>query len=101
MFGAEWTFNFLNNNLNRKIIKDEFNFLIDKDFILDPFSSTNGIIPRIIFELFDIINKEKKNEKIKISCSYIQVYNERIYDLLVDNYGLNNIKEKKDFVISI
>jgi hypothetical protein len=85
MFGAEWTFNFLNNNLNRKIIKDEFNFLIDKDFILDPFSSTNGIIPRIIFELFDIINKEKKNEKIKISCSYIQVYNERIYDLLIDN----------------
>ena len=85
MFGAEWTFNFLNNNLNRKIIKDEFNFLIDKDFILDPFSSTNGIIPRIVFELFDIINKEKKNEKIKISCSYIQVYNERIYDLLIDN----------------
>ena len=85
MFGREWTFNFNNNNLNRKIITDQFNFLIDKDFILDPFSSSNGIIPRLINELFDIINKEKKNEKIKISCSYIQVYNERIYDLLVDN----------------
>ena len=104
MFGGDWTFNNLNNENNnnenfRNILTDQFNFLVEPDFIVNPFSELNGIIPRIIIELFK--NLEVSNDNIKINVSYIQVYNERIYDLLVDNYGLNNIKEKKDFVISI
>ncbi len=103
MFGGDWTFNNLNNeNINnenyRNILTDKFNFLVEPDFIVNPFSELNGIIPRIIIELFK--NLEVSNDEIKINVSYIQVYNERIYDLLIDNYGLNNIKEKKDFIIS-
>ena len=97
MFGADWTYNFYDNNINhlKKLKTDEFNFLYDKDFMFDPFSASNGIIPRLIFELFDIVNK--LNEKIKISCSYIQVYNERIYDLLVDN---TFTYKKKEFSVN-
>ena len=104
MFGGDWTFNNINNeNFNnenyRNILIDKFNFLVEPDFIVNPFSESNGIIPRIIIELFK--NLEVSNDEIKINVSYIQVYNERIYDLLIDNYGLNNIKEKKDFIISM
>ena len=106
MFGEDWTFNnnldIKNNNINnnnyRNILSDQFNFLIEPDFIVDPFSESNGIIPRIIIELFKFL--ESSNDNIKISVSYIQVYNEKIYDLLIDNYSLDNIKDKKDFNIS-
>ena len=103
MFGEDWTFNNnfdnnINNNNYRNILSDQFNFLIEPDFIVDPFSETNGIIPRIIIELFKFL--EISNDNIKISVSYIQVYNEKIYDLLVDNYLYDNLKDKKDFNIS-
>ena len=57
-------------------------------------------------QLFNIVNQENSNAKI--SCSYIQIYNERIYDLLIDNTfkkdnnkninfetGLNNNRTEK------
>jgi hypothetical protein len=80
MFGEDFTMNESYNNKNgKKLKKDKFNFLVDKDFIIDPFSKTNGIIPRVVLELF------KYKQSSIITCSYIQVYNEKIYDLLIDN----------------
>ena len=89
MFGNDWTYNLNKNKFNY----DEFNFLIDKNFIVNPFNNNNGIIPRLIIELFNIVNQENSN--VKISCSYIQIYNERIYDLLIDNTF--NLKKKNLF----
>ena len=91
MFGNDWTYNLNKNKFNF----DEFNFLIDKNFIVNPFNNNNGIIPRLIIELFNIVNQENSN--VKISCSYIQIYNERIYDLLIDNTF--NLK-KKEFTLT-
>ena len=80
MFGEDFTMNESYNNKNgKKLKKDKFNFLVDKDFIIDPFSKKNGIIPRVVLELF------KYKQSSIITCSYIQVYNEKIYDLLIDN----------------
>ena len=80
MFGEDFTMNDNYNKINsKKLKKDKYNFLVDKDFIIDPFSKTNGIIPRVILELF------KYKQSSIITCSYIQVYNEKIYDLLIDN----------------
>jgi hypothetical protein len=107
MFGEDWTFNNnidinnenINNNNYRNILSDQFNFLIEPNFIVDPFSESNGIIPRLIIELFKVL--EISNDNIKISVSYIQVYNEKIYDLLIDNYSFDNLKDKKEFNISL
>jgi len=52
--------------------------------LLNPFSEDNGLIPRLINKLFidlDVINK-KDNKKYTVYCSYLQVYNEKIFDLL-------------------
>lgn len=54
-------------------------------FIIDSTVKQNwGIIPRSITYLFDIVNtiSNMKTRKYTISCSYLQIYNERIYDLL-------------------
>ena len=99
IFGEEWTLNKNSNNYNMKkqlFKKDEYNFLYDKDFFVDAFNETNGIIPRVIIDLFKNPNKEK----IDITCSYIQIYNEKIYDLLEEENDLDRNKLKKNFVIN-
>jgi kinesin family member 1 len=40
-----------------------------------------GIVPRCIRLLFELINKEK-NKRFAVQISYLQVYKEKIYDLL-------------------
>jgi hypothetical protein len=99
IFGEEWTLNSNSNNYNMKkklFQKDEFNFLYDKDFFVDAFNETNGIIPRVVIDLFKNPNKEK----VDITCSYIQIYNERIYDLLEEENDLDRNRLKKNFVIN-
>ena len=104
MFGGDWSFN---DNLafsekKKNLQKDEYNFILNKELVIDPFSETNGIIPNLIMNLFSIYNNNKNNEENKdnsnlnIKCSYIQVYNEKIYDLL-DN--LNELNSKKPFLV--
>lgn len=43
-----------------------------------------GIVPRSIKHVFDLINSESAlgQKKFTVSCSYFQVYKEKIYDLL-------------------
>jgi kinesin family protein 4/21/27 len=47
-------------------------------------NSESGIIPRSIKDIFEQIDKmpNKEVSKIRIYCSYMQIYNEKIYDLL-------------------
>ena len=41
-----------------------------------------GIIPRIINELFSEINNRKKEKDFIIKVSFLEIYNEEIHDLL-------------------
>ena len=54
-----------------------------------------GIIPRCVSELFQQI----KNQALKVTiyCSFLQIYNEKLYDLLQDTYTKNplQIREEK------
>ena len=108
MFGGDWSFN---ENMNdyekrKRLKKDEYNFLLNNELAIDPFSETNGIIPNLIMQLFNIYNNKQNNDSINeiniinnnitITCSYIQVYNEKIYDLLEPNNEINN---KKNFIV--
>jgi kinesin family protein 6/9 len=59
-----------------------------------------GIAPRAISQLFSEINSRVELEFL-VSCTYMEIYNERIYDLLVDlsrpeQAGEYTIVEEKD-----
>ena len=49
-------------------------------------SEEEGIIPRAIRDLFKRVSKLREEsegkKRVTVSCSYIQLYNEKIYDLL-------------------
>jgi hypothetical protein len=54
--------------------------MIRHEFIINPFSEGNGIILRSITKIFSDI--ETNQIKFTVSCSFLQLYNEKIYDLL-------------------
>jgi hypothetical protein len=96
MFGSKWTndSNIKSCNINKINSKQVSDVTNNKRYIVQPYSIENGIIPRsleyIFSELlvFDKGNKLfKPNKEIKNStvyCSYMQIYNEKILDLLSD-----------------
>ncbi len=49
-------------------------------------SDKAGVIPRILFKLFGVLNesKEQLNEDYIVKCSFIEIYNEELKDLLTD-----------------
>lgn len=102
MFGSDWAnkqmssspysnYYHLNTDSTPKVKRDKYNF-IQNILLIDPFSSTNGVIPRILQNIFH-------RPKYKVVCSYIQIYNEKIYDLLTQNSESNTNKKEK-FVTS-
>ncbi|CAD8061158.1 unnamed protein product [Paramecium sonneborni] len=68
-------------------------------------SSEYGIIPRVIQFIFEEIEKRKQELDINITCSYVELYNEQIIDLLNESIIQTNIqptiREEKDHTISI
>jgi hypothetical protein len=64
MFGSEWTGSYRDN---------------EREFSFNPFAQNNGLVPRTISHIFSEIQESKNST---VSCSYIQIYNEKIYDLL-------------------
>ena len=83
MFGGEWAMNDKSNDYDQRknFNKDKYNFILNEELMIDPFSKTNGIIPNLIMNLFQTYSNDNN---IIITCSYIQIYNEKVYDLLVD-----------------
>lgn len=77
MFGSDWE-TMISKNLNSKRQNTFFEDLsADQNFA--------GLIPRTIFKLFDQIKAHEQTEpKFRIYCSFLQIYNEKIYDLLQD-----------------
>ncbi|CAD8059350.1 unnamed protein product [Paramecium sonneborni] len=74
---------------------------------LDQYSEQNewGMIPRAVYFLFDEVEKRKQEQDIIITCSYVELYNEQIIDLLNESTIKSNlqptIREEKDHTISI
>ena len=61
-----------------------------------------GILPcalRDIFLKINKITKENKNINYKVYCSYIEIYNENIHDLLTDSNFLKLVDDKKYGII--
>ena len=52
-----------------------------------------GIIPRIIFEIFNFVEKSDENITFQFKMSILQIYKENIYDLLT---GESNLKIKEN-----
>ncbi|KAK2961269.1 putative Kinesin heavy chain [Blattamonas nauphoetae] len=48
----------------------------------EPTHKTKGIIPRIILDIFKEIEAAPKTKTFSIRCSFVEIYNERINDLL-------------------
>ena len=100
MFGEEWAKSDKNFDLEQRknINKDKYNFILNEDLFIDPFSKTNGIIPNLIMSLFKTFGDYNSNDNnITITCSYIQIYNEKVYDLLAEEEEIE--EQKKDFVL--
>ena len=100
MFGEEWAKSDKNFDLEQRknINKDDYNFILNEDLFIDPFSKTNGIIPNLIMSLFKTFdNYDSNDNNITITCSYIQIYNEKVYDLLAEEEETE--EQKKDFVL--
>ena len=93
MFGGDWSFNEEYYNYNNSAVKvndeNKKDELLKNNIVIDTNNEKNGIIPNLIMELYKIFKGNNDGEKnaennnnIIITCSYIQIYNEKIYDLL-------------------
>jgi kinesin family protein 4/21/27 len=66
-----------------------------------------GIIPRVINLIFDEVDKRKDKTEFIIKCSFLEIYNEELNDLLdpnvltAQNNGKINIREEKNGSISV
>ena len=73
-----------------------------KTFTMLGSPNSPGILPcalRDIFLKIKKIKKENENIEFKVYCSYIEIYNENIHDLLTDSNFLKLIDDKKYGVI--
>ena len=74
IFGKEWTNN-ANFSENFRFTKFDF---VKNDINIISNDENNGIVPRILFNIFN--NSNIYNE-FEITCSFMQIYNEKVYDL--------------------
>ena len=49
------------------------------EFVAD---QDRGIIPKVIRHIFDYIDGAEKETKFLVRCSYLEIYNEKVLDLL-------------------
>ena len=99
IFGDKWTSsNGLNDN--EYIIKDEYDFVYNKNISYDSEHQGNGIIPRLVYDYFHPSGNDNDSStnisNYDITVSFVQIYNEKVYDLLTDPtvYNDNNNKPK-------
>lgn len=50
----------------------------------------NGITVRAIRDAFKRVEAAKKEKHISISCSFLQIYNEKVFDLLNSSKAFKN-----------
>ncbi|EEF33489.1 Chromosome-associated kinesin KIF4A, putative [Ricinus communis] len=52
-----------------------------------------GLMVLSLHAIFDLIKKDKSSDEFEVSCSYLEVYNEVIYDLLEKSSGHLELRE--------
>ncbi|VDN95938.1 unnamed protein product [Rodentolepis nana] len=55
-----------------------------------------GIVPRIVFDLFSRTKGGDQSGVYELKFSYFEIYNERIYDLLIDNHYQKSLIIRED-----
>jgi len=80
MFGSDWENVVVRAQGNIVNLQNTYIGDIDED------ENFSGLIPRSIHALFkEIQTPENAPQKFVIYCSFLQIYNEKIYDLLTVN----------------
>ena len=78
MFGPNWEES-LRTHINSEYQRMS---LPDSSFYIEQ-AERHGIIPRTIYKLFmDTVENSAKLFDYRITCSFLQIYNEKLYDLL-------------------
>merc|ERR1711862_558213 len=57
-------------------------FVSEEDDEYDEDDETSGVIPRIIRDLFQAMSEAKPSLEYIVRCSYIEIYLEKVFDLL-------------------
>lgn len=104
MFGPQWenavqgSANNLHQYLKRNGLRKRENNLFKN---IDNY----GVIPRAIQLIFDRISNEQErfgdSNKYTVYCSFLQIYNENLYDLLQDGRLKNSLKIREDTISGI
>lgn len=55
-----------------------------------------GIIPRSVEHILSTIRKTKKTTRYRVYCSYLEIYNEKIFDLLNYNDKISHLDIRED-----
>ena len=70
-----------------------------KTFTMLGTPNSPGILPCTLRDIFNIIQKEKNAENYTVYCSYLEIYNENIHDLLTDSNFLKIADDNKYGVV--
>ena len=55
-----------------------------------------GIIPKAIRHIFGFIDGSEKERKFLVRCSYLEIYNEKVLDLLGNTNDQSGLQIKED-----
>jgi hypothetical protein len=75
MFGSDWESLFFNNG-GRQIHQNTYVTDIAND------ENFSGMLPRVLFNLFRYMEQDFSAKKFNVYCSFLQIYNEKVFDLL-------------------
>ncbi|CAI2378169.1 unnamed protein product [Moneuplotes crassus] len=92
MFGPNWS------SETSSFVGRKRHFRMHSDGFAKSMESYKGIIPRAITDLFKQANEVYHTEGIEYSiyCSFIQIYNEKLFDLLQDKDNTRSLNIRED-----
>jgi hypothetical protein len=70
-----------------------------KTFTMLGTPNSPGLLPCALRDIFSLIQKEKNPQLYHVHCSYIEIYNENLHDLLTDSNNLKLVDDNKFGVI--
>jgi centromeric protein E len=66
-----------------------------KTFTMLGTPNSPGILPCALRDIFNLISKEQNAENYAVYCSYLEIYNENLHDLLTDSNYLKLVDDNK------
>lgn len=61
-----------------------------------PYEDEQGIIPRAVRHIYGFIDAAEKGIKFLVRCSYLEIYNENVLDLLAKSNNGQGLQVKED-----